>query len=140
MNFSKVVYQLVIGFLVFSFVAAFFGVVTLPDDPFYLLAAYFAFSLAILLHENILTFLTVKKVFLTRMITVAILTSFVLIFFELTVPGFKIGPYTIDPQRLEFITIESYEVSKYVTIALMGALSGFIIALLHWLDKSGKQA
>jgi hypothetical protein len=139
MNIQLTLYKLLVNVLILAFVTTMFDVVTFPEDAFYLYAIYLIYAIGIMIHDNILTFLTVKKVFLTRLLATAIIISLIFFFFEFTFPGFSIGRYTLDPQKFEFITIESFTLGKYVTIVLLATASGFVSSLLIWLQESGKQ-
>lgn len=140
MEVAQTIYKICINVLILAFVSTLFGVIQFPIDIIYLIAVYLLFAVIILFHENLLTFLTVRKVFLTRLLSITIIASLLFLFYELTMPGFIIGPYTLDPQRYEFVTIESYTLNKYATIVLLGFFAGLVSSTLTWLEKSGKQS
>lgn len=124
-----------VGILILGFTFNLFNGVTLPEDMFYLVAAYGGLSLALMLHSNMLTFLTVRKVFITKLMSMFIILGLFLIFFDMVMPGFVVTGFEIKSFSSGFLTIEQYTVDKYATIALISVTAAAIASALDYLKE-----
>lgn len=126
---------LLIAVMSFGFSVFMLDTVSQPTDIFYLVISLFLVGLAIVVHDNILTFLTIKKVFITRALTIGIVLSLGLYLMHWSFPGFEILEYTLNPKTIRFITIEQYPLGLYGTIALTAGYTGFMYSLLIWMKE-----
>src|SRR5690606_37759865 len=124
-------YNLLVGILILGFSFYLFNGVKLPEDIFYLGAAYVGLSLGLMLHGNLLTFLTVKNVFITRFITMFIVVGLVMTLFDLVMPGFVVTGFEINGLSSGLISIQQYTADKYATIALISVMAAMIASLLE---------
>lgn len=136
MNISKTIHKGIIAFLVFYLSATIYGAIDFPTDMVYLIGVAIGVSSAILFHESVLKFLTVKRAFPTVLLTVSILVYFVVYGFEAVIPGFLVNDVSITSANYDFITIEDYTLTKYATIALVSVTTGLIYSIMEALRKS----
>ena len=135
MNFANLLYNFLIGMMLLPFAATFVGEVGLPEDAIYRTAVLAGYGFALLLHENILTFLTIQKVFLTRVITITLLCGGFLYFADATIPGLSIGELYLGNTDLGFIVINAQELTKYATMLLIALSSGVLYYILKKLKS-----
>lgn len=128
---NKVARKILLSILVFLSVLYLFDVIEMPTDPIYFIGVLLVLSVGILLHENVLTFLTIKKALPTRFLTIFGIVMGLIILFEIFVPGFYVNDFTIDAIPGDIITIEAYTFNKYVTIALLSAFVALVYSVMN---------
>ncbi|GAB4158765.1 MAG: hypothetical protein Fur003_2540 [Candidatus Dojkabacteria bacterium] len=136
MSFSNIFYKFLLGMLFLTFNAQIYGSLALPKDLGYFLAVAFLFSLAIVLHEQVLDFMTIRKVFITRMIVIAVLVAIVVYIMDFIVPGFTVGNTALSTNTIGIIAIQAQNISKYGTIALIALTTGLLAAIFEQLKKT----
>ena len=121
---SMFLYKLFLSMMILPFWGVLIGGVTFSDDPFYRVAVLIGFGLSVVLHEPILQFLTLDKVFLTRVLSISLLSGAFLFFADYTIPGFSVDTLNSIPIQVEGFQLQSYELGKYYVIALLAVLTG----------------
>jgi hypothetical protein len=136
MTFTTFLYQLIVASLILPTVNLFSSAILFPEDPVYLSATVFGFAIALLIHENILTFFTIQKVFLTRILTMTLLGMGFLSIADATIPGVKIMDIDVLRDLLSGIVIGEQEISKYVTMLLVSLICGIVFYILKKLKSN----
>ncbi len=135
MTFTSFLYQLLVASMILPAISLFISEISFPKDNIYLFATLFLYAVAILIHENILTFFTIQKVFLTRVVTIMILCTGFLVFAEATIPGVTINEMSIVRDTLGKIIIANQDMSKYVTMLVVSLITGLVFFMLKELNK-----
>lgn len=138
MEFRAILYNIFLSFLIFYFSFTIYDAIALPDDIFYTLLFMVLMSLVILIHKNLLVFLTVSRVFLTIFLTVSILVGVALYILDYTLPGLYVNNIVISGQSFQFLTTEQIELSKLGTILIVSVTTGLIYSIIHSLRGSSK--
>ena len=135
MAFRDFVYNLLRFTLLFGFNTVVFSSFIVPKDLSYFISAAILFSIAIYLHKQLLSFLTVKAAFLTRVITITILVGVVFFIMETILPGFAVNAWNMKAISLGVIEIAPMEFGKYVTMVLIAFFDALFAAAMYSLHK-----
>ncbi|WKZ31187.1 MAG: hypothetical protein QY318_00225 [Candidatus Dojkabacteria bacterium] len=138
MEVRAILYNIIISFLIFYFSFSIYDAITLPEDIFYTLLFMVLMSLLVLVHKNILIFLTVSRVFLTIFLTISILVGAGLYILDYTMPGLHVNNIVLSAQNLEFITIQDFTLTKVGTIILVSLTTGLVYALVNSVSRLDK--
>jgi len=128
-------YNLIRFTLLFGFNTVLFKSFSLPVDVTYFLGATILFTITIILHKQILIFLTVRAVFLTRFIIISLLLAIIFFVMESILPGFTINSFTMKKFSLGIVEITSTEIPKYLALGLIATFDGLIASLMYTLNK-----
>lgn len=129
------VYGLVRFTLLFGFNAVVFKAFQYPSDPIYFLAAGVIFSTGIILHKQLLGFLTVKEVFITRFITISLLVGVVMFILQTVLPGFVISGINFAATNAGFITFNGLTLNPILSICVIALFDGLVASLMYSLNK-----
>ncbi|MCA9376759.1 hypothetical protein H6763_01200 [Candidatus Nomurabacteria bacterium] len=129
MDLKKTLYKLLISATFLPVIFMFFGGMSIPSDKLYLSALIIGHAIALILHENILTFFAIDKAFLPRVVVMCLLSAGFLYLMELSLPGFSIKELNFSEVDLTVITINPIGMSKYATIGTFSALSALMYML-----------
>jgi hypothetical protein len=132
----SLLYNFVRFTLLFGFNVILFKSVSLPTDTVYFLGGALIFSIAVILHKQVLTFLTVKSVLLTKFIMISLLVGITFFILESILPGFIIEGFTTKQVSLGILEINPLELPKYLAVALVSTVDGFIAAVMYTLSAS----
>ncbi len=107
----------------------------------FLLVGYFVFnififSFTIFLSSIILNFLTIKENFITTLLMSTLLCIGVFFLVEGFMPGFKIETYTFEGLDTGNLVINSFEVTKVLTMIFASVTFSFITSILNVLEKN----
>jgi hypothetical protein len=133
---KKTVYSILLYILAFTFSMSFFSGVQLPSEPLYWLATVVIFAVVVLLHRPVLRFLTVKINFVTFLLSASLLSIGAFYALELVMPGFFIGVSSFDGISTGTVTINSFELTKVVTIVASSFVYGMVCSLMETLKGS----
>ena len=127
---AEALYKVMIGMMILPFWALMVPAVTLPEDKIYLFAVLFGFGVILFIHEKLLYFLTLEKVFITSLLASTILCSAYLFFMDLTIPGFQVEEISVGGLEFAEYQLPVVELGLYGTIALLAVASGITYYLL----------
>jgi len=133
----ELVYNFIRFTLLFGFNTVVFKSFALPIDMIYFLGASLLFTITIVLHRQVLGFLTVRPVFLTRFIIISLLLGIIFFVMESILPGFMIEAFTMKKLSLGIVDINSIELPKYLALGLIAMFDGFVASLMYTLNKKG---
>jgi hypothetical protein len=126
--------DLILYIFSFVFVLLFVPAVKLPGDFLYLVLVLLVVGFGVLLAKPLLTFLTVKVVFLTRFVAITLIILGALFALETFVPGFLIEKLFFAGTDLSWLSLKSFEFDKIgvmVLVSLSTALVSSIVKLLQ---------
>ncbi len=132
---KKFIFELMLYIFCFVFVDLFFVAVNLPEDPLYLLLTLFTVGLGMILSKKILVFLTVKVVFLTRLLSIFLILFGVIYALEYFLPGFQVETIMVKEAELSWISLKSFEFDKISVIALVSFCTALLSSLIKLLDE-----
>jgi len=133
---KKGLFDLILYIFSFVFVMLFFPSVKLPSDVAYLSSALILIGLGVMLSKPLLTFLTVKAVFLTRLIAVTLILFGVIFALETFLPGFFVEKLVFTETDLGFLSLKSFEFDKIGTIVMLSFLTAFVSSIVKLLQES----
>ena len=123
-------FKLFLSMMILPFWGVVTGAVIFPEDKIYLFAVLFGFGFVLYLHEKLLSFLTLEKVFLTAILASTIMNGAFLYFADLFIPEFLIEPISAGGIDLRFYEIPEVDLGVYGTIILLAVASGITYYLL----------
>ena len=130
------IFEFILYIFSFAFVDLVFDSLVLPEDSVYLFLTILVVGLAMMLAKPMLTFLTVKVTFLTRLLAIFLLIFAVFYLLELFVPGFQIELMVVPEVEYSWVSIKSFEFDKITVMALLSFLIAFLSSLVKFLDES----
>lgn len=136
MNIKKVIFQIIVFFLVFHLTAHILDIVEISPGLVTWLWIGGSFALLAYFTSDILRFLTVSRNFITIFVATAILGALLGFFLDLTVPGFDVNAGQFGPFDLEFLTINGFPVDTTMAKIMFGATYGFFVAGIQALMPS----
>lgn len=84
--------------------------------------------------KPILIFLTVKVVFITRMIAIILLVMGTLYVLDTFIPGFYVTNFIFKGYDLSIVSLKSFEFDKIGTMALLSVFTGFVSSFVKLLQ------
>ncbi len=132
---KKGFFDLVLYTFSFVFVLLFFESVSLPSDPLYLFSSLIVIGLGIVFSKPLLNFLTVKVVFLTRLIAMTLISLVVFFLLETFVPGFFIENMVLKETEFGFLSLKSFEFDKIGVMVLLSLSTAFVSSLVKFLQE-----
>ena len=129
---KKLIQFLLVGYFIFNIFKGFI----LPTNYVYIISLFFIFSFTIFLSSIILNFLTIKENFITTLLMSTLLCIGVFFLVEGFMPGFQIEPYTFEGLDTGNLVINSFEVSKILTMVFASVAFSFITSILNVLEKT----
>ncbi|GEM_PF-2610191 len=128
---KKTIYEFIIYVFCFSFVGLFFQALDLPDEIIPLALVLLIVGFGMVFSKHLLKFLTVKVVFLTRLLAVFLIVFGIFYIFYMFLPGFDIDPIVVQEVNWDWVSIKEFEFDKISSIAVLA----FVVALLSSLVK-----
>jgi hypothetical protein len=133
---KKGIFDLVLYTLSFVFVLLFFPSVKLPPDSIYLMTFLFVVGLGVLLSKPLLTFLTVKVVFLTRLIAITLILFGLFFALETFLPGFLIENMVFQETDWGWLSLKSFEFDKIGVMVLLSLSTAFVSSVVKLLQEA----
>ncbi len=133
---KKVIFDLILYVFSFVFVLLFFSSLSLPSDPVYLVSALLVVGIGVSLSKHILTFLTVKVVFLTRLIAVTLILFGVFFALETFLPGFLVEKLVFEETDLGWLSLKSFEFDRIGVMVLISFFTAFVSSLVKLLQEN----
>ncbi len=133
---KKGVFDLVLYILSFVFVLLFFSNVILPDDFVYLTSTLLVIGLGVVMAKPILNFLTVKVVFLTRLVASTLILLGVFYALETFMPGFFVESLVFQETDLGWLSLKSFEFDKIGGMVLLSFATSLVSSLVKLLQES----
>jgi hypothetical protein len=135
MNFKSSLYNIFVNILIFNLVCTFLNGIVLPINILYLLLSYIIVAIAMTLYVPILHFLTVKPMFITEFIVIALLTAGAIYILNLLIPGFNVIGYVVSSKQFDFIVVQSTTLSFGGTIAVFSIVNALLASFFESLKK-----
>lgn len=132
---KKFFFSLLLNILVYSFVFNLLSGVSLPKDPFYLVATYIALSIGIMLQKPVLKFLTVKINLLTYWLSASLISFGVLYLLVTFMPGLEIAETVVKEMSFGAIKVESFKLDIMLTMIASVLVAGLISGIMEMLKK-----
>jgi len=129
---KKLIQFLLVGYFVFNIFKGF----VLPTNYIYIIALFLIFSFTIFLSSIILNFLTIKENFITTLLMSSLLCIGVFFLVEGFMPGFQIEQYTFEGLDTGNLVVNSFEVTKILTMIFASVTFSFITSILNVLEKN----
>lgn len=133
---KKGVFDLVLYIFSFVFVLLFFSNVKLPEDIVYLASTLLVVGLGVVLAKPILNFLTVKVVFLTRLVAVTLILLGVFYALETFMPGFFVENLVFQETDWGWLSLKSFEFDKIGGMVLLSFVTALVSSLVKLLQES----
>jgi len=133
---KKWLFEIILYIFSFVFVSAVFQPLKLPEDVAYLALILVFVGLSMMLSKSLLVFLTVKVVFLTRLIAIFLILFFAFYILEMFVPGFYIESMTLQETDLGWLSLKSFEFDKMSVMAILSFCTALLASLVKLLDES----
>jgi len=114
----------------------FFPSVKLPSDLLYSVVVFLAVGIGIMLSKPLLNFLTVKGVFLTRLIAVTLILFGVFFVLETFLPGFLIERLVFKETDLGWLSLKSFEFDKIGVMVLVSFFTAFVSSVVKLLQEN----
>jgi uncharacterized membrane protein YvlD (DUF360 family) len=108
----------------------------MPIIPLYFVATLFVLSIGVMLTKPLLNFLTIKINFLTYFLMSTLILTGITFLLRIFMTGFLVETSEFSGVYMDFLQINSFEISPIFTIILFAVLSGFVSTLFYVLDKS----
>ncbi len=132
---KKGLFDLVLYIFSFVFVMLFFPSVQLPSDLIYLFSVLILVGVSIVLSKPLLVFLTVKVVFLTRLLAITLILFGVFFALETFLPGFLVDNLVFQETDLGWLSLKSFEFDKIGTMVLLSLSTAFVSSLVKLLQE-----
>ncbi len=132
---KKGLFDLILYVFSFVFVMLFFTSVKLPTDTIYLASSLLFIGVGVMLTKPLLTFLTVKAVFLTRLLATTLVLFGVIFALETFVPGFLIERLVFKETDLGLLSLKSFEFDKIGVVVLLSLCTAFVSSLVKLLQE-----
>ncbi len=133
---KKGFFDLVLYTFSFVFVMLFFPSVKLPEDSIYLFSVLFFVGLGMVLAKPLLTFLTVKVVFLTRLVAVTLILLGVFFALETFIPGFLVDNMIFQETDWGWLSLKSFEFDKIGVMVLLSFSTAFVSSIVKLLQET----
>ncbi len=133
---KKGLFDLILYIFSFVFVMMFFPSVKLPSDLLYSVVVFLAVGIGIMLSKPLLNFLTVKGVFLTRLIAVTLILFGVFFVLETFLPGFLIERLVFKETDLGWLSLKSFEFDKIGVMVLVSFFTAFVSSVVKLLQEN----
>jgi hypothetical protein len=133
---KKGLFDLILYMFTFVFVMMFFPSVKLPTDSVYLFSALLLVGIGIMFSKYLLTFLTVKVVFLTRLIAITLILFGVIFALETFLPGFVVDKLVFSETDLGFLSLKTFEFDKIGVVVLLSFCTAFVSSIVKLLQES----
>jgi hypothetical protein len=133
---KKGIFDLVLYTLSFVFVLLFFPSVNLPPDSIYLMTFLFLVGFGVLLSKPLLTFLTVRVVFLTRLIAITLILFGLFFALETFLPGFLIENMVFQETDWGWLSLKSFEFDKIGVMVLLSLSTAFVSSVVKLLQEA----
>lgn len=132
---KKWLYEILMYIFCFVFINLFFISLELPVDIYYLLITLFLVGFGMFFSKHLLVFLTVKVVFLTRLVAMFLILFVVFYALEMFVPGFIISEMVVQEADLSWVSLKSFEFDKISVIALLSFFTALLSSLVKLLEE-----
>jgi len=132
---KKGLFDLILYIFSFVFVMLFFHSVQLPSDLIYLSSVLILVGAGIALSKPLLTFLTVKVVFLTRLLAITLILFGVFLALETFLPGFLVDNLVFQETDWGWISLKSFEFDKIGTMVLLSFSTAFVSSVVKLLQE-----
>ena len=132
---KKGLFDIILYIFSFVFVMLFFPSVQLPSDPIYLFATLILVGAGVALSKHVLVFLTVKVVFLTRLLAITLILFGVFFALETFLPGFLVDKLVFQETDLGWLSLKSFEFDKIGTMVLLSFSTAFVSSLVKLLQE-----
>lgn len=136
LNLKKTAYKIFLNFVIFGFIVSLFPSIKLPSDFLYWFGVMMIVSITVMLYENLLMFLTVKKNYLTSLVSISLIAALFLYILSLFAPGFEVNQMSVETANISFITIEPFSLNEIGIIIICSLLVGLFVPFFNYLNKS----
>jgi len=134
MNIKKIIYEILLSALIFTFVVEVVKGVVMPTNLAYLILTMVVIAVAIVLHYSILRFLTIRRTFFSEWISVSILVFIAIYLLDLVMPEFRVEGYQLATQNLGFIILSSITLTEIATMIVVAVLTGLMKSIFDVLE------
>lgn len=132
----KTVYEFIVYVGCFSLLSLFFFAVDLPDEVVPLLLVLIAVGVGLVFAKYLLEFLTVKVVFLTRLLAMGLILFGIFYIFYMFLPGFDISSILVSETDWGWVSIKEFEFDKISSMALLSFCTALLSSLVKLLEES----
>lgn len=133
---KKGLFDLILYVFSFVFVMMFFPSIKLPSDFLYSVVVFLAVGIGIMVSKPLLNFLTVKGVFLTRLIAVTLILFGVFFVLETFLPGFLVEKLVFKETDLGWLSLKSFEFDKIGVMVLVSFFTAFVSSVVKLLQEN----
>lgn len=133
---KKGLFDLILYVFSFVFVMMFFPSIKLPSDFLYSVVVFLAVGIGIMVSKPLLNFLTVKGVFLTRLIAVTLILFGVFFVLETFLPGFLVEKLVFKETDLGWLSLKSFEFDKIGVMVLVSFFTAFVSSVVKLLKEN----
>ena len=134
MNFKKIIFRFLLLALLFYFTINVVKIAHINDTLFTWLWIAGGVALVNLFTRNILKFFTIRSTFITIFLATIILTTAILYFLDLFIPGFDVKAGVIGPVNLDVVLINSIKVNEITAKLFVGAIYAIIVSIMDTLN------
>jgi hypothetical protein len=128
--------NLLLLLLIFFFTTTIFTGIVMPDIEIYFFLTLLVLSIGIMLTKPFLNFLTIKVNFLTYFLMSVLVIIGVSFLLKIFMTGFFVENSQFNGVNLDFLQINSFDISPLFTIIVFSILSALISTIFYSLDKS----
>ncbi|KUK76873.1 MAG: hypothetical protein XD93_0679 [candidate division WS6 bacterium 34_10] len=133
---AKFLKNLFLFLLIFYFSTSIFTGIVMPEIPLYFFATLFVLSMAVLMTEPFLKFLTIQINFLTYWLMSSIILTGISFLLRIFMTGFFVENSEFAGLSLSFVEINGFVLNPILTILVFSVTSGIISAVFYVLEKS----
>ncbi len=133
---AKFLKNLFLFLLIFYFSTSIFTGIVMPNINLYYFATLFVLSIAIMMTEPFLKFLTIQINFLTYWLMSSLILTGITFLLRIFMTGFFVENTEFAGLSLSFVEINGFVLNPILTILVFSVTSGIISTLFYILEKS----
>jgi hypothetical protein len=133
---AKFLKNMFLFLLIFYFSTSIFTGIVMPEKPLYIFATLFVLSIAVLMTEPFLKFLTIQINFLTYWLMSSIILTGISFLLRIFMTGFFVENSEFAGLSLSFVEINGFVLNPILTILVFSVTSGIISTVFYVLEKS----
>jgi hypothetical protein len=133
---AKFLKNMLLFLLIFYFSTSIFTGIVMPEIPLYVFATLFVLSIAVLMTEPFLKFLTIQINFLTYWLMSSIILTGMSFLLRIFMTGFFVENSEFAGLSLSFVEINGFVLNPILTILVFSVTSGIISTVFYVLEKS----